>query len=223
MIAEIFPEFYDVQGRRVSNPGTRGRRIGFHPGSMGRHLAGPLTIQCKDFADMRRFFATCRGRSRKEISKRDYWQAPHEFEKTRVGNCVDFSLWAWRQLFAMGYAARFVVGEVGKFSAAHAWVTFEKGGRWFLLEPGRSLLGLRMPRLSTLRYHPKFSAAWDGEKVLYFEHEDRNTDPRLGSVPRLVAEWLLIWVPFWIRFFYHLPFFLARRLWAKLRPPHRPS
>jgi hypothetical protein len=151
---------------------------------------------CKDFTEMRKFLFACRWRDMREIQRRDHWQTPEEFEKTRTGDCVDFAIWTWRQLLAMGYSARFVVGKAGKFGAGHAWVTFEKDGRHFLLEPQLRIVGLRMPRISTLRYHPKVSVAWDGRKIQYFEHEDRDTDPPLRTVPGFVGEWLLIWAYF---------------------------
>ena len=52
VIAEISPEFYDVQGRRVFAPGTRAWRAGFRPTAhMGRYLAHPLKTHCKDFTE----------------------------------------------------------------------------------------------------------------------------------------------------------------------------
>jgi hypothetical protein len=154
----------------------------------------------------------------REIQRRDYWQPPEKFEKAKTGDCVDFGLWAWRQILGMGYPARFVGGKSGKFGEGHAWVTFEKDGKHFLLEPQLRHLGLRMLQISTLRYHPRVSVAWDGKKVQYFEHQDRHTDPPLRSVPGLVAEWILIWTPVWMRLSYRLPLALLRRIWAKLRP-----
>jgi hypothetical protein len=151
----------------------------------------------------------------REIERRDHWQPPEEFEKAKTGDCVDFGLWAWRQVLGMGYPARFVGGKSGKYGEGHAWVMFEKDSRWYLLEPQMRILGLRMPRISTLRYHPKVSVAWDGKKVQYFEHEDRNAEPTILEVPGLVAEWLFIWCRFWIRFSYRFPLDLARRMWAK--------
>jgi len=181
MIAEIFPALYDIHGRRTFNPGTRGRRIGFHPDSMGRYLTYSIKTQCKDFEEMRSFLFTCRARRRKDIQKRDYWQAPQEFQRTRVGNCVDFSLWAWRQVLAMGYTARFVVGKAGKFGAGHAWVTFERDGSWFLLEPQLRHLGMRMPRISTLRYHPNFPLPGSAERF-------NTSSTRIATLTRLCVK-----------------------------------
>jgi hypothetical protein len=121
----------------------------------------------------------------------------------------------------MGYTARFVGGKAGKFGEGHAWVIFEKDDRWFLLEPQLRGVGIRMPRISTLRYCPKVSVAWIDGKIQCSEHEDRNTDPPWHNVPGLVAEWVLIWAPFWIQFIYRFPLAMVRRVWAKSRRPRR--
>jgi hypothetical protein len=213
MMAEIFPALYDVHGRRVLNPGANARQMGFRPTApMGSFATDPLETECKNLEEMRKFLMTCRGRNMHATQSRDHWQAPSQFEKTKAGDCVDFGLWAWRQVLAMGYPARFVGGKSGKFGEGHAWVTFEKNGRHFLVEPQLRPLGLRMPRISTLRYHPKVSVVWDGKKIQYFEHEDRSTDPPLRLLPALLAEWLLIWAGFWIQFLYKVSIGLPRLL-----------
>jgi len=218
MIAEIFPELYDIQGGRVFAPGTRARRVGFRPTAhMERYVAQPLNTQCKDFTEMRRFLSACRGREMAHARRLDYWQPPEQFEARKTGDCVDFALWAWRQVLAMGYPARFVGGKHGKLGEGHAWVMFEKNGKHYLLEPQYWLLGLKMPRLSALRYHPKFSVAWDGHKLQYFEHEDRNTDPLFRYLPGLVGEWLWLWTRYWIWFAYKLPIAMITRLIGESR------
>ena len=222
MIAEIFPELYDIPRRRVLNPGANARRMGFRPTApMGSFATAPLEMQCGNFAEMREYLMNCRWQDMRETQRRDHWQPPDEFEKTRVGDCADFGLWTWRQMLGMEYVVRFVVGRSGKFGAGHAWVTFEKDGRHFLVEPQLRPLGLRMPRISTLRYRPKVSVVWDGKKIQYFEHEDRSTDPPLRILPALLAEWLLIWAGFWIQFLYKvligLPRLLGRTLGRVIR------
>jgi|CZKC01.1.fsa_nt_gi hypothetical protein len=98
----------------------------------------------------------------------------------------------------MGYSARFVVGNAFQYGEGHAWVTFDKDGHSYLLEPLSWPAGLKLPRLSILTYKPKFSISWDGEKVSYFEHEDRKVDLPLQLVTRLVGEWLFFWGRFWL-------------------------
>ena len=76
-----------------------------------------------------------------------------------------------------------------------------------------------MPRISTLRYHPKVSVAWDGKKILYFDHEDRKAEPPLRGVPGLVAEWLLLRPRLWIQLVYLLPLALARQIGSRIFGP----
>jgi hypothetical protein len=217
MIAELYPEYYDVQGRRTLHPGHSQRRKGFRPTvPMGLNLTQPLKHSCADFAEMRKFLRTCQAGDSGHGKPGKYWQTPAQFEESRRGYCADYSLWAWRQLISMGYAtARFTGGKHGKFGAGHAWVTFEKDGKFYLLEPQRWVLGLQMPRLSTFRYRPSTSVGWDGTKVTYFVHEARSTDPPLRLLPVLVAEWLLIWGRFWLRVFVRIPLVLGRKLMGR--------
>jgi len=218
MIAEIFPQFYDTEGRKVLRPGTTQRRKGFRPTyPMGRNLTHPLKHSSADFKEMRKFLYTCRAVDMHHDKVGDYWQPPEEFEVSRKGDCADFGLWAWRQVLSMGYPARFVTSSAGKFGEGHAWVTFEKDGKSYLLEPQRKYLGLKMPRISTLRYHPETSVAWDGKKISYYVHEKRNTDPPLNSLPTLVWEWILIWGRFWIRGLPRIPKALYRQFFGQ--PP----
>lgn len=200
MIAEIMPEAYDVEGRKVFRPDAR-RHSGFKPTfPAGRFLSQPLKHWCSDFADLRRFLSTCRYVSDKEqFGKNDYWQPPEEFEESRKGDCDDFALWTWRQLLHMNYQTRFVTGTSGRYGRGHAWVTFEKDGKWFLLEPLAWLGGLALPRLSIVRYKPKFSMAWDGKTISYYEHEDKRFSPSLSQMVPMVGEWAIYWFSFWLR------------------------
>jgi hypothetical protein len=81
-------------------------------------------------------------------------------------------LWTWRQLLHLNYPARFALGSAGRYGEGHAWVTFQRDGKTYLLEPLSWPAGFKLPRLSIIRYKPKFSISWDGAKVSYFEHED---------------------------------------------------
>lgn len=200
LIAEVFPEFYDVEGRRVFRPDCR-RHSGFRPTfPAGRFLSQPLKYWCSDFAALRRFLSDCKYESdEKQFGQTDYWQPPEKFEESKKGDCEDFALWCWRQLLRMDYSSRIVIGTAGRYGAGHAWVTFQKGGKTFLLEPQSWPLGLTMPRLSTLRYHPSFSMSWNGKTVSYYSHKDRKANVSLGTVAPLVSEWIYVWVAFWFR------------------------
>jgi hypothetical protein len=201
LIAEVLPESYDIEGRRVFRPDSC-RNSGFRPTfPAGRFLSQPLAHWCSDFTEMRKFLAKCTYISDQEqFGQEDYWQPPEQFEETRKGDCEDFALWSWRQLMRMNYPCRFVVGNAGRFGAGHSWVTFQKDGKTYLLEPLNWMIGLKMPRISTLRYHPTHSMDWDGKTVSYYSHEDRKFDPSLQRAVPLVGEWIFLWISFWLRF-----------------------
>jgi hypothetical protein len=194
VIAEVFSTKYDGAGRPVFRPGKR--RYGmFAPNSpMGRHVTQPLSVICQDIDDVRRFLQTCRYVSDQvQFGRRDYWRPPEQFEQRRQGDCEDFALWTWRQLLRLGYPARFVCGHGGRYGDGHAWVTFERDGRTFIVEALAARAGPTFPRLSTLRYKPRISVSWDG-KALNFEHAPAgeasftDVDPHLGE-----------WIVFWLR------------------------
>jgi hypothetical protein len=217
MIAEIFPEAYDIQGRPTFRPDQQRRRRFPSTFPIGRYVSHPLTVQCKSLEDLRKFLKTCRGVSDKEqFGKDDYWMPPEDFERSRKGDCDDFAMYAWRQLLEMGYNARFVAGTVGDALNKHAWVMFEKEGKHYLLEPQACFLGLRFPRLDALRYRPDVSVGWDGQKPHFFFHKERKFHPPVSQVPLLVLEWISYHVRIFLLIVYLLPIRLLKRLFRKL-------
>ncbi len=185
---------------------------------MGRYVSQPLTIQCKTLEDVRQFLRGCRVVSDEELfGKEDYWQPPEEFEKRKAGDCEDFSLWTWRQLLAMGLDARVVFGRAGRYGIGHAWVMFFQDGKCFLVEPQARYLGLRFPRLSTLKYEPRFSVAWNGEVMRYYAHkDDPEFHPQWKLLISLIPEWARIWGWVWLRVVVRFPYFVGRKLWRKV-------
>ena len=183
---------------------------------MGRYISQQLTVECKDVEEVRRFLIGCRAVSDEELfGKKDYWQPPDQFEKLKAGDCEDFSFWTWRQLLSMGLQARIVFGKHGRYGIGHAWVEFFGNERCFLVEPQARLIGLVLPRLSTLRYEPKFSVAWDGKVLRYYAHK---SDARASwkLVLPLLPEWFRIWGWFWLKSVPRLPYLIYRKLWRKL-------
>jgi Bacterial transglutaminase-like cysteine proteinase BTLCP len=197
LIAEVLPEFYDVEGRKIFRPDSR-RHSGFRPTfPAGRFLSQPLKHWCSDLAEMRRFLAGCSYVSdQKQFGQKDYWQPPELFEESKKGDCEDFALWCWRQLLEMNYSSRFVLGTAGRYGEGHAWVTFQSDGKTYLLEALSWPVGLKMPRLSTLRYHPNYSMEWNDGNVSYYKHEDRKFSGSLRTILPLVGEWISLWVSF---------------------------
>ncbi len=172
MIAETIPEAYDPTGVKIFRPDLR--RKGLHPTfPMGRYVTQDLTVECKSVRDIRKFLSSCIGISDKEqFGKNDYWQPPEQFEKTRQGDCDDYALWTWRQFLQLGYDARFVCGQHGRYGIGHAWVEFLKDGKCFLVEPQYWAVGEKLPRLTTLAYHPRWSVTWDGDRISFYSHAE---------------------------------------------------
>lgn len=200
LIAEITPAWYDVDGRKVFRPDAR-RYSGFRPTfPIGRFVSQPLKQPCSDLNELRKFLSRCNYVSDQELfGKKEYWQPPDQFEESMKGDCEDFALWTWRQLMHMNYPARFVTGTSGRDRSGHAWVTFEKDGKHFLVEPLQWMVGLKLPRLSILSYRPRFSVVWDGRKISYYEHRDKKFNGSVKDVAVLLAEWFYVWTGFWLR------------------------
>jgi hypothetical protein len=198
MIAETIPGAYDAEGRKVFRPFDR--RKGPRPTfPLGRYVSHPLTVKCNSIDDVRRFLKECKYVSDKELfGKDEYWQPPEEFEKRKKGDCEDFAFWTWRQLMNMGYDTRVVFGRAGNYGSGHAWVQFIRDEKCYVVESLSRVLG-EFPRLKTLSYHPKFSVAWDGEKLTYYAHQDREVRPGFFDLARLVPEYISIETRFWLR------------------------
>jgi hypothetical protein len=198
MIAEVIPAAYDAEGKKVFRPFDRQKGLR-HTFPLGRYVSQPLAIHCHSVADVRRFLTGCKYVSDKELfEKEDYWQPPEDFEKLKKGDCEDFAFWTWRQLMDLGYDTRVVFGRHGTYGSGHAWVEFFQDGKCFLVEPLWRRLGLTLPRLSTLKYRPRFSVAWDGEKLTYYQHRENSPRPRVIVLARLLPEYILIWGLFWL-------------------------
>lgn len=219
MLAEIVPRAYDLAGLPTSQPTRRIARC-LHPTlPIGRYLTDRIGVCCRDLDEVRAFLRTCRYVSDiAQFGTDDYWQLPGAFEGRRTGDCEDFALWTWRQLIALGHDCRFVVGAAGRYGIGHAWLTVTIDGRHYLLEPLLSRIGPSFPRLSTLRYRPEVSLAWDGSRLTYFKHQRQPFDLTLAQVLVLLPEWLRFWSVLWLRIAWRLPAVMARRVFGRFHP-----
>jgi len=213
MIAEVIPAAYDAEGKKVFRPFDR--RKGLRPTfPLGRYVSQPLAVHCRSLEEVREFLMGCEYVSDKELfDKEEYWQPPEDFENRKKGDCEDFAFWTWRQLMDLGYDARVVFGQHGRYGSGHAWVQFIQDGKCFLVEPLRRRLGLTLPRLSTLRYQPRFSVAWDGEKLAYYQHPENSSRPSLADLAGLLPNYIFIWGRFWLGSPSRIPKFV----WSILR------
>ncbi len=188
MFLEIIPDAYDVTGHKSYQPHLK---KGIPPPTFpfGRYVSKPPTIHCKNLQEVRDFLRSCRQMSDENaFGKKDYWLPPDEFEKLKKGDCDDFALWTWRQLQQMGYPARFVAGEFGRYSAGHAWVTFEKDAKHYIADATRSSLGIRLPRLQVFKYRPIYSVEWNGSNIVFYSHRKQELQLRLARILRLIPE-----------------------------------
>lgn len=208
MIAETIPDAYDAEGKKVFRPFDR--RKGPRPTfPLGRYVSQPLVIHCHSIGEVRQFLTGCKYVSDKDLfDKDDYWQPPEDFEKRKQGDCDDFAFWTWRQFMDLGYDARVVFGQHGRYGSGHAWVQFIQGGKCFVVEPLWRRLGGRLPRLSTLSYHPRFSVSWDGEKLAYYQHREHSPRPSVADTARLLPEYIFIWGFFWVSSPLRVPWFI---------------
>lgn len=201
------------------------RRRGIRPTlPIGRYLSHPLAVHCSTIREIREFLSTCQAVSDKELfGKEEYWQPPEDFEKSKKGDCEDFSLWTWRQFLAMGYDARLVVGRHGRYGIGNALVSFQKDGKCYLVEPQLRVIGNSFPRLSTLRYKPRFSVAWDGEKITYYSHSQNHNHISFRLLVKFFPEWLFGWARFFLWVASRVPLAMLRRLSRKLRGSRSPQ
>jgi hypothetical protein len=89
-----------------------------------------------------------------------------------------------------------------------------------LVEPTLRFVGERLPRLSTIKYKPEYSVAWDGKSLTYYVHRNRPFHLRFWTqtLP-LVIEWTGFWAWFWLRYgirLYRLPVAVMKKLRRRL-------
>ena len=216
MIAEIIPATYDVSGKPVSR-----RQDKFFSYPMGRYVTKPLVHQCATIKEVREFLQDCKYISdKKQFNKEEFWLPSDEFEKGKKGDCDEFALWTWRQFISMGYKARFVIGQTGKSGKGHAWVTIEKDGKNYIVEPQAWRYGEKLPRLSVAHYKPTVSVEWNGKRLRYFAHKPLKTGLPVGLFLLLLGEWLFFWIKYHTRILGVENFIKDKVMAGKTNPGH---
>jgi hypothetical protein len=198
MIGEIVPSNYDISGKPVSGITRKQDRLFNRTYPMGRYISKSLSNQCSSIKEIRKFLQGCKYVSdEKQFNKKEYWMPPDEFEKVKKGDCDEFALWTWRQFIGLGYKARFVIGRAGRFGEGHAWVTIEKDGKNFIVEPQAWTYGEKLPRLSVIYYEPKGSVEWDGNQLHFFVHKKPDSSIPMPTFLLLLGEWLFFWAKYY--------------------------
>jgi hypothetical protein len=107
---------------------------------------GVSEVQALSIEEVCEFLVSCQYISDEELfMERDFWQHPVTFEKTKMGDCEDHALWAWRKLSEIGVEAELVVGKlkdteeyqyIAAPAGGHAWVIFREpeSSKWRVLE-----------------------------------------------------------------------------------------
>lgn len=101
----------------------------------------------------------------------DFWQHPVTFESLRKGDCEDHALWAWRKLTELGIPAELVRGRfthsTSPDNSAHAWVTFKRKNRSYVLEAtAKESKKMILPLSKAKQYYcPEYSV--DAEFITY--------------------------------------------------------
>ena len=102
------------------------------------YFSGTSTVNITTTDDLINWLFTCKyGRDHEHYGHSDHWQLPVAFEQSKLGDCEDNAIWAWRKLVEMGIDAEFVVGRMNPTSdnnGAHAWVIYTQHGKKYLLE-----------------------------------------------------------------------------------------
>jgi hypothetical protein len=140
----------------------------FGPGSerpFAQYFEGESSVHVASVEDIVAWLYTCEYFSDVELfQKRDVWQHPGAFERSRRGDCEDFALWAWRKLVELGIDAEFCVGRVVSIDRPnvdyqHAWVVYQIDGTAYLFEPAARTSSRMIRRLDDVmgQYVPHFA------------------------------------------------------------------
>ena len=145
---------------------------------------GTSQIKALSVEEVCGFLCNCQYMSDEELfMERDFWQHPVTFEKTKMGDCDDHALWAWRKLSEIGIEAELVSGKLvnpGAFVASppggHAWVIFREpdSASWRVLEATskRKDKMVLTPEEAKKSYHGQYSVDSKFRTYRFTEYQD---------------------------------------------------
>jgi transglutaminase-like putative cysteine protease len=91
-------------------------------------------------------------------------QAPSETEQQQAGDCKDKSLWLMDRMDDS--SVRFVVGKAQRGSSmSHAWLLWQKEGRWWILDPTSKAEPIAAESVGKNSYLPLYSFTRNGKRV----------------------------------------------------------
>lgn len=145
------------------------------------YLAGPSHVAVESLDDIEAWLRECRYLAAPERSD-DWTTLTTRFETTRIGNCLDHALWAWRKMREVGYVPELVVGVADPNDRPHdrhAWVSIHDGDKRWIVEAITKLPGHPMIKPSALDrdiYWPEIGVDSEGTPfgytgmIRYFRH-----------------------------------------------------
>lgn len=136
------------------------------------YLADPSTVSVHSLAEIQEWLLGCHYQTDTEQFGRDHWQHASEFESSRVGDCDDHALWAWRKLIELGVDATLVVGwclPITRPLSRHVWVTFRDESGEYLFETATSSREEMLRPLDEARayYRPEYGVDRHGRRFTY--------------------------------------------------------
>lgn len=90
----------------------------------------------------------------------DHWQLPEETERLGTGDCEDLAIWLYCHLLREGFSnVRLTLGLAGapEKKAMHAWVTWYKRGKMYILDPSRREGVYASDQPGSIMYQPRYS------------------------------------------------------------------
>jgi hypothetical protein len=149
-----------------------------------RYFDRPLRTHPSSLAQIAAFLRTCRYLcDQKTRGRPDYWEPPDRFEAMQAGDCEDHAIWAWRQLYELGYQSRFVMGHCGCW---HAWVHIYINGRAYLLETTQK----RNTAPQVAAYWPYWSVEYAGKAGFAFYRHPAQAADDAAPMPHVATDQL---------------------------------